>query len=424
MNKEALEDYSKKEEEEYTRFRKKVLEGHFTTEDIYPSKDRFVKLHEPLARAAPLQSIWPQVPLSGSPIVALAPRTKERFKLIHGFDANDIDRIVNFAKDTGKIQFVLLSSPTHYAELDYLDPIFIELKPPQGRYFPLEILLNEHDIQKYYDAFLRLASGKFLETLISGMFLAIDDPLIIDRREYIHKRVQDYGFDYIMFKALGLQTLVEELEKLMNDDPLQAIRMFNVLGCLVAVPKLNPLRAVQNYSIDSFAESVAISKEYGIQTEDVRFPCEIGKFLMRKLTLYPESLDACKNIISYYEENDIHCVMEALNDGVKRNIPDLVNMKTIELSTILDNIWKDADKISRRITTLKFGIPVSTAVIGAIAAGPIGGVGGLLAGLGFSVAGKILDTKAESISEKLGKLTLPNHLVTIYDFKKQYSVRR
>ena len=60
------------------------------------------------------------------------------------------------------------------------------------------------------------------------------------------------------------------------------------------------------------------------------------------------------------------------------------------------------------------------AVIGSIAAGPIGATGVFLTGLGFEVLSKIVDVGSEGLSEKIAKLRTKSYQVNIYDFKQKY----
>lgn len=55
-----------------------------------------------------------------------------------------------------------------------------------------------------------------------------------------------------------------------------------------------------------------------------------------------------------------------------------------------------------------------------MAAGPIGTVGGLLAGLGFGVADKSIDFGTEGLSERLAKIKVRSYQANIYDFEQKY----
>jgi hypothetical protein len=63
---------------------------------------------------------------------------------------------------------------------------------------------------------------------------------------------------------------------------------------------------------------------------------------------------------------------------------------------------------------------IGPAVLGAVAAGPVAFVGGLLAGLGYTITEKILELETDSISERIAKSLTPNYLVNIFDFKKKH----
>jgi hypothetical protein len=71
---------------------------------------------------------------------------------------------------------------------------------------------------------------------------------------------------------------------------------------------------------------------------------------------------------------------------------------------------------------LKVGVPILFGVVGGLACGIPGGIGGILAGLGFSVTDKLLGGTAEGIADKIAKLRSPNWEVVVYDFKKKYSL--
>lgn len=77
------------------------------------------------------------------------------------------------------------------------------------------------------------------------------------------------------------------------------------------------------------------------QPSSKQFPCEIGKFLIRKLTYAPYGLDACKELMYPYDAHDLQKIQRSLNEGVITNNPDILNKNVSALSEILDNIWND-----------------------------------------------------------------------------------
>lgn len=46
-------------------------------------------------------------------------------------------------------------------------------------------------------------------------------------------------------------------------------------------------------------------------------------------------------IIQKYDSHELHKVLDALNDGIKRKKIDIIEDKRDDLSEILDNVWKD-----------------------------------------------------------------------------------
>ncbi len=62
------------------------------------------------------------------------------------------------------------------------------------------------------------------------------------------------------------------------------------------------------------------------------------------------------------------------------------------------------------------------ALIGSVAAGPVGGAGGLMAGLIFDLTSKVIETTAGPLEESIAKIRIPSHLINIFDFKRKYDI--
>jgi len=94
---EFLEDYEKKELERIRKFLKRLEEGKVSLGEIYPPKNRFIKLKEPIAFSPTGAPVWSVVPFYGSTIINLVPRSdKSKFDEIHNlygeFTSRDIDK--------------------------------------------------------------------------------------------------------------------------------------------------------------------------------------------------------------------------------------------------------------------------------------------------------------------------------------------
>ncbi len=105
MNKELLSEYGVREREENQKTIA-LAKTHFEAGKIY-YKSRYTHLKAPVGWFAPFESIWPQIPPYGTLIIELMPIAAERFAAYHGFDISDIDQLIDFARGTGRIGFVL-----------------------------------------------------------------------------------------------------------------------------------------------------------------------------------------------------------------------------------------------------------------------------------------------------------------------------
>jgi len=420
MDKEYLENYQAKEDEEYQRLVvKKIEEGKFDfAKDKYPPDNRFVKLQHPITDSTTVgcdaEDRWDQVPFNGSTTINLAAFPPAVFEKLY-FKISEIPKIIDFIKETGRIQITLQQPPEVYEGLSYLDPFFKELEPPHLKGIYLKTIGTENEVQIGRDLFYTLSKIRFTDfySKISEITYGKE----YSSRLFLAEKFDQYSYLYA-FLRLRYHSIAEEVENMLIDDPLKTIFILDTAANFLADPLYN-LRF--DSLTHSFKEIKLGQKILGktLGPQEIRFPGEVGKFLLEKLTYAPKGLRACNELIDHYKSYDLQKVHDSLNDAILENNPDIVEENVVELSNILDNIWNDKT-ITRRIKGLKIGIPLSVGVIGNIAVGPIGGIGGLLAGLGFSVGSSILKANTEGLSEKLAKLFSKSYQVNVYDFKKKY----
>lgn len=412
MDREYLEDYEQKENEEYDKLLKKIQEGKFSFEkDKFPPDERFIKLEKPVAvttlEGANIRNIWSQIPFCGSMILFLSSFPQDVFeeKL---FKISDIPKIVDFIKETGKLQVALKDRPILYEGLDYLDPFFKELKPPFYVGVPRSVFGSDKEIQKAEDSFFTLGRIRFLNHMRKET-----NAIASHAYQTILSKIV---YSYVVLKV-GHYAIVEEIENLMIDDPSRAFPLIDICLNLIVNPIADMRSDLHNLTLKTIKASQYLPNIY--KPQKIRLPCEIGRFLMKKLTYAPEGLDACKELMYHYDAYDLRKVQESLNEAIVTNHPDIVNETAKELSEILDNVWNDKT-IPRRVKGLQIGTPLSMAAIGSVAAGPIGAAGGFLAGLGYSVADKFIDLGTEGLSERLAKLKIKSYQANVYDFKEKY----
>jgi hypothetical protein len=422
LDREYLEDYEQKEMMEYKRFSKRIQNGKFDFEKLkFPSDERFINLQKPVSDTThggtDWESLWAQVPFCGSLILGISPVRRDTFEK-YLFKISKIPEIIDFIKKTGRLQIALQWKPTDFEGLDFLDPIFAELKPPMLIGLPLTLYGTEKEIRLGHEAFSTLADIHFKN--------------LVKRASYKSSTSQGYEFfmeslsKTYLFLRFNNYTLVEDVENLIVDDPVRALSLLLTCMNFICDPINNTRFDSLTFSIENLRQSKMLPHIY--QPKDIQFPCEIGKFLTKKLTYAAQDMRACYDLMDNYDAYDLRRVQQALNEGIVSNHPDIVTKNTKEFSQILDNIWTDKT-IPNRIKNIKIGIPVSIAAVGGIVAGLPGAfAGGFLSELGFKVvekatekyAEKLFSVKEEDLTERLAKLRTKSYQANIYDFKKKY----
>ena len=414
--KEFLEDYEKKEQERVEKYLQRLEKGKVSSDEIYPPKDRFKNLKEPIAKS-PLEgfSVWSVVPFYGSTLIPLIPRgDTEKFDEAYtavklGFSSKDINKMIDLVKDTGRIQFCINFPATFYKNLDFLEPLFRELEPPTV-IEPLDALIAERKREQYAIEFDTLTSLGFEDFVKSAYDYAGMGGA------YLKKKMDNHLRLYAGLKFLGHEDLACEIEELMITNQPEALRLLIIFGNMLVRPSLSPLKEINNFSTEQFTEFAELGNNYGI-TPQTTIPHEIGRFILEKLVRYPENLDACWDLIQYYDDEELYKVVGALNEGVKKQNIDIIKDNKNDLSVILENVWAETRKIKRNTKIARWSI----GLVGGLSASLVGmGKLGILAGLGLSAADEIRGLNSDSVSEKVAKHISPNYLVTLYDFKKKH----
>jgi hypothetical protein len=416
LNKKSLLEYEARELAENNKLLKEIDSDIFhVEEDKYPRDERYPKIQYPTARipfgrTSSLNSIYPQIPFCGSLIIQIPPLPKQTFEAEFG-SLTEIPRIVDFAKDTGKIQFEIIAPPTYYEDLDFLDPIFLELNPPYACGIPTEVFFSQREFTQFTKCFFSLAHLGFLGWLKK-------QPIVLQAgKDGLILTLLNMEVTYAFLKH-NKHPLAEEIENQLIDNYGNAFSLL-LLSRIFITDRIRSMRHDSlNFSLEDLKLQDALTM--GSKISPINFPYEIGKFLMTKLTYAPLSLDACKELIYHYEAYDLRKVQQALNEAIINTKPDLLKEKSDALSEILDNIWNDKT-LERKIKAIQTGLPLSMAAIGSVAAGPIGAAGGFLAGLGYNVLDKTIDLGTNGFSERLAKISSKSYQVNIFDFKKKIS---
>jgi hypothetical protein len=419
MDKEFLTDYEAREIREIKRFTQDLREGRIKHGDRYPQRYRF-RLNEPYTKAIDGEEIWSQIPLYGTTIISLKPTSKEIFEKVHGFDIGDVDRLIDIVKQTGRIQFALDEHPTRYINLDFLESLFRELMPPELIHIPLDCILDDEEIQKSYSE-----TNDLLDNPQSLNFIKRYTKKKYGKSTVFFKNEVKRGLihDLIRLRLLGYEDLVEDfIGWIATVDVMDYIFLLQMLhdAFLFSYDPLKGVKSVKRPDINRLHKRFSIRSSTHRETE---FPHEVGMFLNDKLNLIlPKDQEGAIKLSDTYDLHDLRKVMKALNEAVEKQKVDTIKEKSKEISLIFENVWREADKLKRKVNIYSNGISLGIGIVGAAATLPIAGVGGLLAGLGFKVADKILARSYESVSEKIMKIVAQSHILHIYDFKKKYKL--
>jgi hypothetical protein len=334
-----------------------------------------------------------------------------------GFSVEQIAEVIDFVRETGKLQFALRHFPTKYVGVEFLEPIFRQLKPPIGMNLPPFAFFEEKEFGQHMVQFDTLAELKVIPDIMSWSIKATNS------YESANILISQYRHTYACLKALGYSRIVEKLEDSLVTDIGETAKLIMLGGCLITQPFFDPIATSFIYDTTFHELAADFARSHLFQIPKPTFPNEIGEFLLRKLVHCAPSLGACKQLTYIYEDQDVYKLRNALAEGIAESKIDLVAEKSEGLSLVLEEIWAD-QSLSRRVRGLKIGVPIMLGVVGTLACGPIGGLGGILTGLGFSVGDKAIAGMADEVAEKIAALRSPNWEVVVFDFKKKYQLNK
>ena len=416
MDKEFLEDYAQREWAEIEKYFQGMSEGKITKLDRFPPNCRFTKITEPVTYLSQINiPLWSVVAFSGSTIIPLYPVEERFFESIYGLKTNQINEIVSFTEETGKIQFVLMKDPRDYQGLDFLEPIFQRLRPPKAEgIHPLEFVTDGED-KKFFEEYLVLADLGFVD-FFKREFKYNGNKFLLN------SNLVTFSRNYVMAKVFANPAFSQEIEDALVSDYQRFYEIMMALSIFIFDPMFNPLQCTQCFDIEQYREVAQWASREGIETKNRPFPCELGRLLMQKLTHYPESLEACKQLSAIYKETDVQKLFMAISESVMLRQSSIVEQKGTELSSILDDLWNDKG-VTKKIDGIRFGVPLALGVVGTVSAAISGSFTGLLSGLGFDVMDNLFQLKEESITEKIAKAFSSSQQVAIFDFKKRYSIK-
>jgi hypothetical protein len=429
MDREFLIDYEAQEKERLRKYFEKLQTGNIRENDPYSPVSR-LNLGKLYTMLAPVGNLWCQIPLYNTTIIALRPiRDKHEFSRVHTFDIEDIDRLVDFAKKTGRIRFVLGREPKLYHNIDFLDPIFKELKPPYLEELGLSGQIDKEKVTTWKNHFKSsINAHEFLKCVYSHPVYDYYKNFNMSSEQAI-EMASNYFSELRAFSILydceEYNDIADNIEMLGKSDPMSAFE--NLYAYTLVIRPYRSLIKGDGYIHSErkifFERSVQKVSKDGVPPSKIKpeFSYEVGKFLNDKLKIIsPKNIDGAVELSKKYDLYDLRNVMNALNEAVKIKNVDVINEKSEEIPAIFEYVWNDAKKMRERVETVRRRISLGIGVIGAVVTYPIIGPVGLLAGLGFGIGDYLADKKAYRASEKIVKWKTQSFLINVYDFQKKY----
>lgn len=409
MDRRSLEIYQSREQKEIDKFLEDVKKGKFRSDDKYPHESR-LKLNEPYTYNIPSTPIWPLISLYGTTIIKLYPiKEKRKFEKYHGFEVEDIPRLIQFAQSSQKVQFTLADAPTKFEGIHFLEQVFGELEPPATAFVLLDI--NESDI----DGFLSSCHQSGFPEFCREFF----------RKEMgLEEDLLDMARVYAQLRYIGFHDPADRIQFcITNQQYEEALVLIALVRTFLIRPYVDPLKPTfsQLREMAQYGEMLLgeLAPELAKKAE---FPYEVGVFLNDKLKLIiPKNVDGAIELSDKYELLDLRKVMKGLDDNIKRGKAKSVIEGSYEISEIFEEVWHGTDKLKRKEQRIeRYGISLGIAAIGSIIGSSLlGGLPGLLAGLGFGVTVHRLQV-SKAISKKVMKWTTQSHMMHLYDFKEKY----
>jgi hypothetical protein len=394
MNKEFLRDYERKEIELQKEYYRNIKASEITRVKGYPPLSRFKKYNNPLvicdekAYSQYGERIWSQIPFAGTLIIPLGISNKENFLRLHGFDINEIPELVKLSRETGRVEFTLNTNPTHYEGMDYLEPIFSELEPPMLT-MPSNIYTSDENYDKWQEEFRNLAYPAYYHHLIHE----VEE---MGETEHYFRTLRLFRASiFFRLRLLNLQYGIDEVINYINSIP-EYVSWLLEYYAFSTESLFNPLLANKNYTLETV-------NHYGAQPPSSpkrELPVEIGRFIMEKVTLHPQTSQGCINVIEHYKQNELYKLLNSLQQAVYARNKEMLLINLGDLNEILDNIWKDAKKIKNQKEGISYGKAIFLGIGGPILGYNLGDLPGLLASLGLGVAGNLIGLK-ETFKESL-----------------------
>lgn len=298
----------------------------------------------------------------------------------YGFSSKEIPDLIEYSKETGRIQFILEALPIDFEGLHFLEPIFRDLKPPVLLDYRKRLDDRRYEAYDEIVTVLSLDENYFLEFLSTLHNTKSRKENLVNLRILIDT--------YSDLRSLGFDEIADEIiNNILIDFPYSDC-IAGLSDSFITGPILDPFNALYTVNYEKFVD---FRKMVGKKTSYERislFPFEIGTFLLKHKSFSPLNFEDCKLAIELYKDNEFFNVYKAFIASFSdKNYYDVEKNKK-NLNEIFRKIWDEAEVVKRTSDFVKKPIDFFIGGVGLtlselVARGVIEPNMGLLAGLGY-----------------------------------------
>lgn len=422
---EFLVDYQAKEEEETQRYWRN-LPNKGGLAPTHPSVVR-LQFGEGPASLSGSCNLWGLIPFQGkvvTPVVSAT--TREEFDRTHGplgFTSHTLDRTTAFARDTNRLRFHLMGPATAYERLDFLRPLLEEFRPPILQSTPLHLLVPPAVYEGEWGA-IDYVADKTLDPFLRKYFAAHGVP-VPTTQAYLQK----YRDTYVALRVLGVPELADLVDECLWDRPWLAHLYLEMFSLFVVEPIIDVTGMTRCFTANLINMASEISERVPSRARAdlrVHVPYEVGRFILKKAVLFPETPDGCLRALDEYNAVDLARIRSAFVKAIESSNTAGLATSSREIESACSVVWEKAAKYQWIEFSGRVGVSVALGVVGGIA-GAIAGQGVLGFALG-AAGGTISDSYlanpgAKAASNGLASLIGKSHMLAIYDFKQSVPTR-
>lgn len=417
MDEESLIDYHEASIEQRTQILVDYRKERIELDDIpdrlgFPRSELSTEYNPLLSHGLEDQvTLWDILPFYETVYVPLGlADDPEEFERKHGFTVDEINAVIDLAKrDT--VGIALDASPIDYLrrDMDYVLPIFEELRPPLT--VNPSVLRGTRLHERSPDVV-----GQAWDELQAVLQTIHDLPFYEDLRSQDRFQLQ---FAYSILLADGYDELAGEIFEQIQTEPGLGIYNLNMADVFITSAVNNPVADVLSWPRHirpNLIGDVDAANELGVTLE---FPGEIGSHLLSKRAPHLPDRNASLLVREEMQTHDLHAYMRELNQAIQAKTENAIVAGRDEVTEILEVAWESAEAVDRQRRVARGGMIFGISAIGTVVAGPLGGAAGFLTSAGLAA---LDEAYGDTLADRMIAWPNPGYMMTVYDAKERLRI--